>query len=152
MHTLSYKGVGNETDSNQSWLCIRQANTHSSANLCTSLPPLIFLHHRLGNHNSHIAKQDFPNFSKPTQPVLLCPADAADFFEKEEAQPPPGVASPKSKPPTPRAGAAIVTLPPEQNEEQIQKALYVGNFSAALDACFEVHPSLQSTAPNMNVV
>ena len=84
--------------------------------------------------------------------LITCPpcfADAADFFDREETQPAPAAASPKAKPvPASQASQPAATLPPEKNEEQIQKALYVGNFSAALDACFEVTPTPTPSPPS----
>ena len=46
--------------------------------------------------------------------------------------------SPRSKPTTPRDAPTASSIPAEKNEEKIQQALSVGNYSAALDACFEV--------------
>ena len=69
----------------------------------------------------------------------LC-ADAEDFFDRAQEEPAlsPAQPSPRSKPTTPREAPAAPSVPAERNEERIQQALSVGNYAAALDACFEV--------------
>ncbi len=74
--------------------------------------------------------------------VQLLPADAEDFFDKAHEEPviSPPLPSPRSRPTTPREAPAP-SIPAEKNEDKIQQALSVGNYAAALDACFEVpHP------------
>ena len=70
----------------------------------------------------------------------LLPVDAEDFFDRAQEDPvlSPAQPSPRSKPATPRETPAVSSIPAEKNEEKIQQALSVGNYSAALDACFEV--------------
>lgn len=66
--------------------------------------------------------------------------DAGDFFDRAQEEPvlSPTQPSPRSNPTTPRDAPAASSIPAEKNEDKIQQALSVGNYSAALDACFEV--------------
>lgn len=81
-----------------------------------------------------VGERSRPGFGGAISCVL-----GADGRELEE---PAVVPSPKAavQPSGPAAAASAAAEVAGENEDAIQRALFVGNFSAALDACFEVTP------------